>query len=130
MIWLVLPIYTELKILLEIYMRAITLPVAGFGILLLIGGFVGFLKAGSLVSFVAGLVGSFYFGFFALRAGQSISLKTSLTGAVSGASLCAAFFIYRWLRSGAWMPAGLMVFLSLSLIAWLIVKGRLCLSRG
>ena len=93
-----------------------------FGVLTIAGGIVGYVKAGSIVSVIAGsisgillLVGAFILPEHRV-AGLIIALVVSL--------LLAAQFIPKYFRTGKMMPAGLMGLLSVigivvAIAAWL-----------
>ncbi|CAG0893372.1 unnamed protein product [Cyprideis torosa] len=91
----------------------------GFGVLVLIGGVIGYLKAGSVVSLVAGLV----FGCLVLvgawlttRDGREVRLTLVV---------CTALFLvmfYRVVETGKFMPAGLLTILSFFMIVRYVYK--------
>ena len=92
-----------------------------FGALTIIGGIIGYVKAGSLPSIIAGSIA----GVLLLIAGwllpehRTIGLATGLTVSL----LLAAQFIPKFIRTGKAMPAGMMSILSaiglvVALIAW------------
>lgn len=93
-----------------------------FGVLTIAGGVVGFVKAGSMPSLIAGSIAGILLLIAAwliperVVAGLSVGLIVSL--------LLAAQFIPKFLRTGHVMPAGLMSTLSaigivLSIVAWI-----------
>jgi len=93
-----------------------------FGLLTIAGGIVGYVKAGSVASIIAGaitgvllLVAAFFLPEHRV-AGLATALVVSL--------LLAAYFIRKYLSTGAVMPAGLMSALSIIgiitvIVAWL-----------
>lgn len=93
-----------------------------FGILTIAGGLMGFLRAGSTISLIAGsitgillLVGAFFLP-ANLAVGLAIAGLTSL--------LLAAQFVPKFLKSGQPMPAGMMSLLSvigvvMAIVAWI-----------
>ncbi len=89
-----------------------------YGILLVVGGFMGYLKAGSIYSAVAGgITGiiSIILGVGMLKeCVKSLLFARILTGALS------AFFLYRFLLTYAFMPAGMMCIISLILFIGLV----------
>ena len=93
-----------------------------FGVLTIIGGIIGYVKAGSWASIIAGSIA----GVLLLIAGsllpehQAAGLATGLVVSL----LLAAQFIPKFLRTGKPMPAGVMSVLSLigiivAIVAWL-----------
>lgn len=91
-----------------------------YAALILIGGIIGFIKAQSLPSLIMG-------GTFALLLALSAvgMLKNYLLGqfiAIGLAALLALFFSYRFFLTMNFMPAGLIVILSLVVIFLLLRK--------
>lgn len=78
-----------------------------YGLVLFLGGAIGYAKAGSLPSLLAGVFGALFFFFC-----KSQKLLTA------GLAVFTLFFLWRWTLTGSFMPAGLMSFLSLALVAW------------
>ncbi len=94
----------------------LSLPI--YGILLVVGGIMGFAKAGSKVSLLMGIVGG-------ILSGVAFWLSSSNLTAAYGLGLGLAViltvvFIGRFRKTQAWMPAGMMAVVSgiLSLL-WL-----------
>ena len=90
-----------------------------YGGLVLAGGFMGFRKAGSKPSLIAGIVADTLLVLAALLMffGQPAGAKL----AMGVAALLLVFFGMRWLKGRKFMPAGLMVLCSavaLILLAW------------
>jgi len=94
-----------------------------YAVLVLVGGVIGFVKAGSRPSLIAGILG----GLALLTAGWGIS-----RGRVWGLQVALAlilgllvFFSIRYGRSRAFMPGGLMAILSLLALigVWLSAHG-------
>ncbi|HST30265.1 MAG TPA: TMEM14 family protein [Chthoniobacterales bacterium] len=93
-----------------------------FGVLTIIGGVIGYVKAGSLPSIIAGTIT----GVCLLIAGWILPANRT-TGLVIGlivSLLLAAQFLPKFLRTKSVMPAGLMSILSvigigLAIVAWL-----------
>ena len=92
-----------------------------FGALTIIGGIVGYVKAGSLASIVAGAIT----GVLLLVAGallpehRAVGLATALIVSL----LLAAQFVPKFIRTGRFMPAGMMSILSViglvvAIVAW------------
>jgi len=81
-----------------------------FGALTIVGGIVGYLKAGSVASIVAGSITGVLLlvAAFLLPEHRTIGLATALIVSL----LLAAQFIPKFLRTGRIMPAGMMSILS------------------
>jgi uncharacterized membrane protein (UPF0136 family) len=93
-----------------------------FGALTIIGGIIGYVKAGSLPSIIAGAVT----GVLLLIAGSLLSSHRliGLATAFTVSLLLAAQFVPKFIRTGKVMPAGLMSILSVigvivAVVAWL-----------
>jgi uncharacterized membrane protein (UPF0136 family) len=93
-----------------------------FGALTIIGGIIGYVKAGSLPSIIAGAVT----GVLLLLAGSLLSSHRliGLATAFVVSLLLAAQFVPKFIRTGKVMPAGLMSILSVigiivAVVAWL-----------
>lgn len=93
-----------------------------FGILTIAGGVIGFVRAGSVASIIAGAIT----GILLLIAGwvlpeyRAVGLATALVVSL----LLAGQFIPKFLRTGKAMPAGIMSLLSvvgivMAIVAWL-----------
>jgi uncharacterized membrane protein (UPF0136 family) len=92
-----------------------------FGALTIIGGIIGYVKAGSLPSIIAGSIT----GILLLIAGWLLPEHrvAGLVTALVISLLLAAQFVPKFVRTGAAMPAGLMSILSLigiivAIVAW------------
>ena len=105
-------------------MNTPALIVIVYALLVMVGGVLGFVKAGSRPSLIAGLLG----GLTLLTAGWGIS-----QGWVWGLPMALAvmlgllvFFAVRYARTRAFMPGGLMAILSLLALVgvWLAAHGR------
>ena len=81
-----------------------------FGALTIVGGIVGYLKAGSVASIIAGSITGVLLlvAAFLLPEHRTIGLATALIVSL----LLAAQFIPKFLRTGRVMPAGMMSILS------------------
>jgi uncharacterized membrane protein (UPF0136 family) len=93
-----------------------------FGALTIIGGIIGYVKAGSLPSIVAGSIT----GVLLLIAGWLLPQHRAvgLTTALVISLVLAAQFVPKFFRTGRMMPAGLMSILSViglivAIVAWL-----------
>ena len=93
-----------------------------FGILTIAGGIVGYVKAGSVASIIAGSITGVLLlvGAFLLPEHRAVGLATTFSISL----LLAAQFIPKFLRTGRVMPAGMMSILSVigiiaAILAWL-----------
>jgi uncharacterized membrane protein (UPF0136 family) len=98
-----------------------------YGLLILVGGIMGHLKANSAPSLIAGIV------FAALSIASAIVMFKGIewghTAALIISSFLALFFMYRFSLSYKFMPAGLMIILSLMVIGCLIfMRKKIALS--
>lgn len=107
-------------------MNATSIIVCVYAVLVMVGGVIGFVKAGSRPSLIAGVLG----GLVLLAAGYGISLPGGVWGLQLALVLIAmllVFFTVRYLRSSprAFMPGGLMAILSLLALAgiWVAAHG-------
>lgn len=92
-----------------------------FGALTIIGGIVGYIKAGSVASIIAGSITGVLLlvAAFLLPEHRMVGLATALFVSL----LLAAQFLPKFLRSGRVMPAGMMSILSVigiiaAIVAW------------
>jgi uncharacterized membrane protein (UPF0136 family) len=92
-----------------------------FGALTIVGGIVGYLKAGSVASIIAGSITGVLLlvAAFLLPEHRAIGLATALIVSI----LLAAQFVPKFLRTGRVMPAGMMSILSVigiiaAIVAW------------
>lgn len=82
-----------------------------YGLTLLMGGTIGYIKAQSMISLLSGLI----FGLIIIASGTSL-LNGSSWGLMVGTittALLSIIFIVRFLNSYKWMPAGIMMIVSL-----------------
>src|SRR6266571_282554 len=93
-----------------------------FGVLTIAGGIIGYVKAGSLPSIIAGSITGvlLLIAAFLLPEHRAIGLATALVISL----LLAAQFIPKFIRTGKAMPAGMMSILSaigivMALFAWM-----------
>ena len=93
-----------------------------FGLLTIIGGVIGFVKAGSTASIIAGSISGILLFVAALLLPQNLAVGLILAGVVS--ILLAGRFVPAFLKTGQAMPAGLMSVLSVlgvivAIVAWI-----------
>ena len=89
-----------------------------YGLLVLTGGIMGFVKASSRVSLIAGGL----FGILLIVSSFGM-MKDHLLPAYFSlivVLILDAFFTYRWLITFKWMPAGLMAVISLGVLVSLV----------
>ncbi len=104
------------------HMEAAKIYFTVFGILTIAGGVVGYVKAGSVASIIAGSIAGLLLlvGAFLLPEHRMVGLATAFIISF----LLAAQFIPKFLRTGRVMPAGMMSILSVigiieAIIAWI-----------
>ena len=93
-----------------------------FGLLTIIGGVIGFVKAGSTASIIAGSISGILLFAAAFLLPQNLAVGLILAGVVS--ILLAGRFVPAFLKTGQAMPAGLMSVLSVlgvivAIVAWI-----------
>ena len=93
-----------------------------FGLLTIVGGVIGYVKAGSTVSIVAGAISGIALIVAAMLLPGNVVLGLAIAGLVS--ILLAGRFIPAFMKTGAVMPAGLMSLLSvigviMAIVAWI-----------
>ncbi|MEY2481514.1 MAG: hypothetical protein QOK24_42 [Verrucomicrobiota bacterium] len=93
-----------------------------FGLLTIVGGVIGFVKAGSTASIIAGSISGIALIVAAFVLPGNLVLGLAIAGLVS--ILLAGKFIPAFLKTGQVMPAGLMSLLSvigliLAIVAWI-----------
>lgn len=93
-----------------------------YALLLLIGGYMGFSKAGSLTSIISASV----FAFLLLCCGIGVwkDYKAAYRVALGLIVVLVGFFSYRFWLTHAFMPAGLMIILSLLVLVILLANPR------
>lgn len=88
-----------------------TLIIALYGLLVAIGGIIGYVKARSQISLIAGLGSA-----VALWIAAYLTLTNALSGLILAVCVAAellVFFSLRWAKTRKFMPAGLMAVVSL-----------------
>lgn len=93
-----------------------------FGLLTIVGGVIGYVKAGSTASIIAGAISGIVLIVAAYLLPGNVALGLILAGVVSVA--LAGRFIPAFMKTGKMMPAGLMAALSLigvimAIVAWI-----------
>ena len=93
-----------------------------FGLLTIVGGVIGYVKAGSTVSIIAGSISGIALIGAAFLLPGNPALALAIAGLVS--ILLAGRFIPAFMKTGAVMPAGLMSILSVigvivAIVAWI-----------
>jgi uncharacterized membrane protein (UPF0136 family) len=93
-----------------------------FGLLTIIGGVIGFVKAGSTASIIAGSISGILLLVAAFLLPQNLPAGLILAGVIS--ILLAGRFVPAFLKTGQAMPAGLMSVLSVlgvivAIVAWI-----------
>jgi uncharacterized membrane protein (UPF0136 family) len=93
-----------------------------FGLLTIVGGVIGYVKAGSTISIIAGSISGIALIIAAFLLQGNPALGLALAGLVS--ILLAGRFIPAFMKTGAVMPAGLMSILSVigvivAIVAWI-----------
>ena len=92
-----------------------------YGVLVLVGGWVGYRKAGSRPSLISGLVSA---AALFLAAGLSLAgFRFGQWLAGGTALILLTFFGYRFVQSRKFMPAGLMILASLVALTFLWTRG-------
>ncbi len=108
-------------------MKWIPIVVMIYGIILWVGGMIGYAKAHSLVSFIMGSVSAAML----VVAGITMLRPTpwGFWWAVCVTGLLAAFFAYRYYITQKLMPAGMLTILSLLVLCLLITFAKLWIKK-
>jgi uncharacterized membrane protein (UPF0136 family) len=93
-----------------------------FGLLTIVGGVIGYVKAGSTASIIAGAISGIALIAAAYLLPGNLAVGLAIAGVVS--ILLAVRFIPAFMRTGKMMPAGLMAALSVigvivAIVAWI-----------
>jgi len=91
-----------------------------YGLLMLVGGYMGWAKAASKASLIAGVLSSVLIFLGTYLLGINAKVGQIVVTVVSG--LLSLIFVMRFLKTQAFMPAGLLLLLSVAVFA-------LCLSQ-
>jgi uncharacterized membrane protein (UPF0136 family) len=91
-----------------------------YGILTIVGGVIGYLKAGSMMSLYSGVISGILIlvSAFALLKGKPMGFY----GLVGLSGILTVFFGIRFFKAFVFMPAGLMLILSLITLVGLLLK--------
>ncbi len=92
-----------------------------FGVLTILGGVIGYLRAGSMASIIAGSISGILILVAALLLPGNVVAGLALAGVIS--LLLAGRFLPAFIRTGDFMPAGMMSILSIigiimAVLAW------------
>lgn len=92
-----------------------------YALVLLIGGLIGYIKVGSVTSLITSSIATVLMLFSMVLAmrGNPLGLRTANIVTL----LLLAFFAYRWWLTGAMIPAGAMVFVSLLVLFIFVTTG-------
>lgn len=104
-------------------MKHLTLLICAYGLLIGMGGLIGFFVAGSIASLIAGST----FSFLLLMSGYLMQNNGRL-GVISSTFLTiflAGFFSYRYLVTEKFMPSGMMALLSALVFLFIIGNASL-----
>lgn len=82
-----------------------------YGVIVLIGGLIGYMKASSQVSLITGSL--FGIGLIIAGLGTALNWSWAFHAALTLMVLLAVFFAIRFYTTGAWMPAGIMLIISI-----------------
>ena len=86
--------------------------------LLMVGGIIGRIKAGSNISLLTSAIFAFLLALCALGIVRPFYIADILIG------LLAVFFVYRFIKTRKFMPSGMLIIFSLVVLAVLLVNGR------
>lgn len=82
-----------------------------YGVIVLIGGLIGYMKASSQASLIAGSL--FGIGLVITGLGMALNWAWAFHAALTLMVFLAIFFAIRFYTTGAWMPAGVMLIMSI-----------------
>ncbi len=95
---------------------------AVYGVLVGVGGVIGFMKAGSIASLMMGSISALLILVSAFAMYKHSVLAHFSAGILAALLMC--FFAYRFFVTSAFMPSGLMVIFSIALLAILCIKQK------
>lgn len=96
------------------------IAIAFYGILVCVGGVIGYLTAHSIASLAMGLL--FGVALLGCSAGMLKNKIVAYYACMGLTTTLSAFFIYRFLHTLKVMPAGLMAVISLAILSGLLVR--------
>lgn len=106
-------------------MKQLNYFLSAYAVIILLGGIMGFVKAQSLASLIMGT--SFSLLLLASILGIRKSLSIGFYGAFGLTMVLSTFFAYRFVYTQQFMPSGLMLCLSLLMMArFLYARNTLC----
>lgn len=93
-----------------------------YAMIIIIGGVMGFVKADSVISLVLGTISGLFLlsTMIATRKGKMLGVYS----AMFYAGILDAFFTYRFVKTGAFMPSGIMCLLSIGFIGLMTLQIR------
>ena len=96
--------------------------IVGYSVILMIGGVIGYLAAGSIVSLLMSAIFSILLilSLFLMRFTPLLGYRCTLLLI----SLLTLFFAYRWYSGNRFLPAGLMTIISLIILAATLIDYR------
>lgn len=92
-----------------------------YAVIVLVGGCMGYFKAGSLLSLATGGLSGVLLLLCAFLYARGKQGAPYAAAVITG--ILAFFFLYRFLKTGALFPAAFMSLLSLSMLYWLWTRG-------
>lgn len=98
--------------------NSVTITGLTYALLLLVGGLIGYLKAGSAASLIASSCAAVLMLFSMVLSMRNNPFGLRLSSLVT--LILLAFFSYRWWLTGALMPSGIMMFVSLVVLFFFI----------
>jgi uncharacterized membrane protein (UPF0136 family) len=101
-------------------MKNVMYVVWAYALLLIIGGIIGFVKAGSLPSIIASaMLAGFLFRYgYGIAQGNALAYNMTI-----GTMVCIfAFFVFRYIKTQAFMPAGMMIIVTVLTLAYVWVQ--------
>lgn len=93
-----------------------------YALIVFLGGIFGYVKAGSVPSLVMGVSFAAILGISAFI--MSNGKKYGFSIAFAATAILTAFFLYRFLVTYKFMPAGLMCLISVAVLCWLLTNWK------
>lgn len=91
-----------------------------YGILAIVGGIIGYIKAGSKISLISGIVSGLLLVFAAII--QLMGMSWGLIFATVVAAILVITFIVRLIKTRKMMPAGLMILTGIAAVAVMVYQ--------